>query len=488
MRKHILFLAGLAIAAGAQPPNIVMILCDDLGYGEIQCLNPERNKVPTPNVDRMAAEGMIFTDAHSGASVCTPTRYGLLTGRYAWRTRLQGGVVGGAGRSHPPLIEKGILTVPAVLKQAGYDTAMFGKWHLGFSYVDAEGNEVQPEKAPQWTSGLPIGAMVTGNPTEFGFDRYAGFHHSAQIETLIENDRVVRELPMDQMLGFLGDRAVGYIEEQSKTKSPFFIYLPLNSPHTPIAPSAEWIGKSELGAYGDFVMETDHIVGRVIDALKAAGVDKNTLVIFSSDNGCSAGPAKARDLQEKHNHFPSANLRGYKSDLWDGGHRVPFIVRWPDGVKAGQTSSELICLTDLMATCAELTGWELGDDDGVDSFSFLPLLSDPKVSSRDTVIHHSISGYFAIRQDKWKLLVSHGSGGWSQPKNKEALAEGMPAMQLYDMEADIGESRNLIAEHPEKAEAMFKLLEQQVLKGRTTAGTPQENDVPVDITKLKGKK
>lgn len=485
MKQLLLTLAVTAtlISSAAQPPNIVMILCDDLGYGEVHCLNPERSAELTPHIDKMASDGMVFTDAHSGSSVCTPTRYGLLTGRYSWRTRLQQGVVGGAGKSHAPLIKKEILTVPELLRNAGYSTAMFGKWHLGFRYLDENGNEAKPQEAPKWTSGLALGTKVGASPVEYGFDHYTGFHHSAQIETLIENDRVVRELPKEQILGFLGDRACEYIAEQAKADAPFFVYLPLNSPHGPIAPSAEWIGKSGLGAYCDFVMETDHVVGRVLEALKTNGVDEDTLVIFSSDNGCSRGTARAWELEGKYSHYPSANLRGYKSDLWDGGHRVPFIVRWPGRVKAGTSSPKLLCLTDLMATCAELTGQALSENEGVDSVSFLPMLSNPDAVSRDSAIHHSLDGYFAIRQGKWKLLVSPGSGGWSKPKNKDAIKEGLPAMQLYDMEADIGESRNLIAEFPEKAAELFKELEQQVEKGRTTPGPDQKNDVPVDIEK-----
>ncbi len=480
MKLFLMFFAGLVVAfsSGAKAPNIVMILCDDLGYGQIQYLNPERSKVPTPHVDQLAAEGMIFTDAHSGSSVCTPTRYGLMTGRYAWRTRLQKGVL-----SHgDPLIDKKWKTVPSLLQDAGYHTACLGKWHLGMTYTHDDGAPMHV-KASKERYGAPVGANVVGSPVEFGFDYYYGFSYARSMRSMIENKKVVADLELDQNLDVLATKAEHYIAAQSKTESPFFLYVALGAPHTPIVPSTEWIGKSGMGEYSDFVMETDHAAGRVIEALEEYGVADNTLVLFSSDNGCSAGPAKASKLQADFGHYPSANLRGYKSDLWDGGHRVPFIVRWPGTVKAGSSSSQLICLTDLMATCAALTVQELGEHEGVDSFSFLPTLTDPNAVSRDSAIHHSIQGNFSIRQGKWKLLVSHGSGGWTKPKNDQSMKEGLPAMQLYDMEADIGESNNLINEHPERAERLYKALKLQVETGRSTPGIALKNDVRVKIDK-----
>ena len=471
-------------AAIEKPPNILYVICDDLGYGEIQCLNPERGKVPTPHVDKLASEGMIFTDAHSGSSVCTPTRYGVLTGRYAWRTRLQNGVVHHNGT---PMIAADRLTVPALLKRSGYDTAAIGKWHLVYNFVDEGGNKVKGNKSKKWNSGIPAGSRVEDGPTTRGFDYYIGFHHSAIIETLVENDRVLEDKPKDQVLGFLGEQAVKYIGEQAKTDNPFFLYLALNSPHTPIAPSKDWIGKSGMGDYCDFLMETDDVVGRVLQALEESGVTDNTLVFFTSDNGCSAGPAHAADLIKKYGHYPSAHLRGYKSDGWEGGHRVPFIVRWPGKVKAGSTNPELICHTDLLATCAEISGQPLPENAGEDSLSILPtLLKKNATPIHDAVIHHSINGKFSIRQGKWKLFLAPGSGGWSKLKDPDARKQALPDIQLYDMEADVGETTNLAAQHPEVVDRLLSLLKKQVADGRSTPGTPQQNDAKINIFK-KGK-
>ena len=473
--------AGFLMQAAADKlPNIVYIICDDMGYGEIHALNPDRSKVPTPHVDRFASEGMVFTDAHSGSSVCTPTRYGVMTGRYAWRTRLQSSVVHHNGE---PLIAAGRLTVPALLKRAGYDTAALGKWHLVYSFVDENGKIVKG-KGKKWNAGIPAGTRVQDGPTTRGFDYYFGFHHSAIIETTVENDRVIGDTPKEEMLGLLGDHAAKYIGEKAKSGNPFFLYLALNSPHAPIAPSKAWIGKSGMGDYCDFVMETDHVVGRVLQALEDSGAAENTLVFFTSDNGCSAKPANAAELIEKYGHYPSAHLRGYKSDIWEGGHRVPFIVRWPGKVKAGSTNPELICHTDLLATCAELTGQKLADNEGEDSLSILPaLLKRNTAPIHDAVIHHSIAGKFAIRQGKWKLELTPGSGGWSRPKDKDARKQGLPEYQLYDMESDLGETTNLVDQHPEKVEQLVKLMEKLMADGRSTPGAPQKNDAKIDLFK-----
>ena len=475
-----LLVAMSSAVAADQLPNILYVICDDLGFGEIHALNPDRSKVPTPHVDQLALQGMVFSDAHSGSSVCTPTRYGVLTGRYAWRSRLQKGVVHHNGQ---PLIAADRLTVPALLKRADYDTAAIGKWHLVYSFVDENGKTVKG-KGKKWNAGMPVGTRIQDGPTTRGFDSYFGFHHSAIIETTVENDQVVGDTPKEEMLGLLGDHAVEYIGKKAASEKPFFLYLALNSPHTPIAPSKAWIGKSGMGDYCDFLMETDDMVGRVLQALEANGVAENTLVIFTSDNGCSAGPAKAHDLIEKYGHYPSAHLRGYKSDGWEGGHRVPFIVRWPGKVKAGVTSDELICHTDLMATCAEITGQALADSEGEDSVSILPaLLSQNTNPIHDAVIHHSIKGKFSIRQGKWKLCLHPGSGGWSNLKDSDARKQGLPEYQLYDMEKDVAETTNLAEQHPEKVEQLVALLKQQVADGRSTPGAIQVNDAKIDVMK-----
>ena len=455
-------------------PNIVVMLADDMGYGELQCLNPKRGKIKTPQLDAIASGGMVFTDGHSGSAVCTPTRYGLMTGRYAWRTRLQRGVLTG-GKS---LITKGRLTIADMLKQKGYHTAMFGKWHLGMLF-DGKKN---PAK------NVPVGSKVTEGPIDAGgFDEFHGYHHARQINVWVDNDKVTEYIEPIEMLGKLTAGAVDYINKRKGKKEPFFLYVPWNSPHAPVVPSAKWQGKSGLNAHADFVMQTDDSYGRVIKALRDNGMLNNTLVICSSDNGTSAPTSKKEKLEEM-GHFPSGDLRGSKADIWDGGHRVPFIVHWPKIIKAGSYSDKLICLTDVIATVAEITDYKLPPNAAEDSISFLPVLKGAKSHVRTSVIHHSISGYFAIRQGKYKLLMCPGSGGWTKPKPtaklwKKLEAEGKPTVQLYDITKDIGEQKNLAAGMPKKVESMRALLKKQVEDGRTTPGPKQSNDVPITIDK-----
>jgi arylsulfatase A-like enzyme len=473
------FVCGHSVLA-APKPNIVVILADDLGYGDVQSLNPARGKIATPHLDRLAAQGMTFTDAHSGSSVCTPTRYGLLTGRYAWRTRLQKGVLDGG--NDEPLIAADRLTLPGFLKQHGYTTACIGKWHLGFQ-SDAAAQKSGGKKG-MGSGGLPVGARIIGGPTTRGFDSYWGCSNARTMSSLIEDDRVIETLPPIEMLPRLTQRAVDYITAQSsaaKAGKPFFLYVPLTSPHTPIVPAPEWQGKSGLGAYGDFVMQTDNSVGRILAALDTHGLAGETLVLFSSDNGCS--PQAGTDQLEKQGHFASAQYRGYKADIWDGGHRVPFFARWPGKIAAASRSPELICLTDLLATCADLLGAPLPDTAAEDSVSILPaLLGTNKQPLREAVIHHSIDGRFSIRQGKWKLNLCAGSGGWSRPKDAEAAAQGLPAEQLYDLEADPAESTNLHAMQPEVVTNLSKLLQKYIADGRSTPGAAQRNDVAVSST------
>ena len=476
-----------AAAAAEKLPNIVYILCDDLGYGEVHCLNPERGKVPTPHIDKLGSGGMIFTDAHSGAAVCTPTRYGILTGRYAWRTRLQSGVATHSPKDQP-LIAADRLTVPALLKRSGYHSAAIGKWHLVYHFLNEAGQKTKTsaENQIQYNAKVPVGTQVEASPVTRGFDYYLGFHHSRVMATIVENESVIDIKPVNQTLQYLGDNAVDYVTTHAKSDNPFFLYLALNSPHTPIAPSKDWIGKSGMGEYCDFVMETDYVVGRVLTALDETGVADNTLVIFTSDNGCSAGPAKAQNLQDTYGHYPSANLRGYKSDGWDGGHRVPFIARWPGKVKAGSTHDQPVCLTSLMATCAELTGQKLADNEGEDSVSILPVLQGKTTEpTYAMVVHHSIAGKFAIRKGKWKLCFFPGSGGWTSPKDNAARQQDLPELQLYDMQADVGEQNNVADQYPDVVKELTEELEILVANGRTTPGESQKNDVSVDFRKQK---
>ncbi len=463
-------------SASAEKPNIVYILADDLGYGDVHCNNPERGKIKTPNLDKLASQGMSFSDAHSGSSVCTPTRYGLLTGRYCWRTRLQNGVLDGYVE---PLIAADRLTVPGFLKQNGYHTAIIGKWHLGFTIEGAD------KKGGGNGEGAPMGAITHNGPITRGFDEFFGFHHARMMKSVFDNDRVTQFIEPVDMLPALVKHSTEHLATRSKAGQPFFLYLPLNSPHTPIVPSKEWQGKSELGDYGDYVMETDWAVGEVLAALDKAGISENTLVIFTSDNGCSPA-AKVSDLETK-GHFPSAQFRGYKADIWDGGHRVPFFVRWTGKVKPGSQSTQLICHTDLMATCAEILSAKLPDNAGEDSVSILPaLLETAKAPIREAAVHHSINGAFAIRQNQWKLELCKGSGGWSKGGITDEPA------QLYDMNKDVGEQKNEYNEHPEIVSQLTKLLEKYVTDGRSTPGPTQKNDVPLQVrakdTKNGGKK
>jgi arylsulfatase A-like enzyme len=341
-------LAALLVAPvqAAEPmrPNILYILCDDLGYGDVRALNPDRGKIATPNIDRLAARGMVFTDAHSSSSVCTPTRYGILTGRYCWRTRLQSYVLEGTS---PHLIAPDRLTVAKLLRRHGYATACIGKWHLGMDF--AHKPRVDRTKTGE---GLDIDydKPIANGPNVAGLDYYFGISASADMPpyTFIENDRVTvvptvektwvrkgaaaADFEAADLLPALTRKAAAYLDQRAaaaRMGKPFFLYLALTSPHTPILPTREWQGKSGLNAYGDFVMQTDAAVGEVVAALEKNGLAENTLVIFTSDNGCS--PAAGIDELERKGHFPSAVYRGYKADIWDGGHRIPFIACWPGG-------------------------------------------------------------------------------------------------------------------------------------------------------------
>ena len=474
MKTRLLLLLFASISASfaqaQEKPNIVYVICDDLGYGDVQCLNPERGKIPTPGVDRLASEGMIFTNAHSGSSVCTPTRYGIMTGRYSWRSRLQRGVVQGFA---PCLITEDQPTVAGYLKGYGYHTAIIGKWHLDFLYLDpATGEKVKRKgKKP-----APVGSIIPDGPIHRGFDYFHGFHHAGNMKGVIENDAVIEHDDEINMLPRLTRKAVEYIDQRAKTKDqPFFLYVPYGSPHSPVLPTKEWQGKSGLNDYADFVMETDDGFKQMLEALDRNELTDNTLVIFTSDNGCSKKQSNMEKLQEL-GHYPSAHMRGSKADLWDGGHCIPFVLRWPRKVKADSTTDQLVCLTDLMATCAEILKAPLPENSAQDSVSFLPALSgQPIVSTRAGVIHHSISGHFGYREGKWKLLLAKGSGGWSSPNEKES--KKAPIAQLYDIEADPGETTNLYGAQPKVAGRLLKQLESDVTRGRSTEGPTAKNDV-----------
>lgn len=482
----LLMVAGSYPANAEEPrkPNIVFIFMDDMGYGDVQTLNPERGKIPTPHMDQVAEEGMVFTDAHTSSSVCTPSRYSLMTGRYNWRTRKQAGVVYGFDA---PLIPTSRMTVAGLLQEQGYETAMIGKWHIGMD---------MPKKGKMsWKGtidGVDWNGEIKGGPHDLGFDYFFGISASLDMPPYIyiENDKFVGEatvlkephpnrkgpaeadFEVIEVLDDLAEKSVEFIGKQSAEK-PFFAYLSLPSPHTPIVPTAKWQGKSGLGDYGDFMMQTDDFVGTIVKALDDAGFSENTLLIVSSDNGFSEVQGGAEELEDQ-GHFPSGKYRGYKSEIYEGGHRVPFLVKWPARVKPGTTSDAIIGLTDFMATCAVLAGAELPADAGEDSVSFLPALEGKEIeTTRKGIVHHSIKGHFAYREGKWKLVLSKTSGGFRTSKP----AKGAPKGQLYDLEADPGEAKNLFDAQPEVVERLLAQLETYVEQGRSNAGPKVPNDV-----------
>ncbi len=490
----ILFTTQLSFAA-PQPPNIIVILADDLGYGD---LHHDGGLPPTPHCDRLAAEGMQFTDAHTTSSVCTPTRYGILTGRYNWRSPLKKSVLFGLDT---PLIPSSRLTLPAFLKQQNYHTAIVGKWHLGLGWQKLPNGETRQAKSGE-TKGkgwdIDYSKKVSGGPTALGFDQSYIIPASLDMfpYVYLKNDKATQEATVTkaffrpgpsgadfEAINCLRDFAResrDYIATRTGEKNkPFFLYLPLTSPHTPIVPSEAWQGKSGIGDYGDFLMETDWVVGEVLAELDKQQVADNTMVIFVTDNGCSPA-AKIPDLVAQ-GHQPNGALRGHKADIYEGGHRVPFIVRWPGTVKAGSSFDQTICTSDIFATVADINGKlkTLPANVAEDSFSLLPALTGKSNDQaiRPFTIHHSINGSFAIRKGKWKLALCPGSGGWSEPKPNKALKDlTLPNVQLFDLEADLGEQHNLQGKHPEMVKELVNELAAAINEGRTTKGPRQSND------------
>jgi len=470
-------------------PNIIYILADDMGYGDVSCLN-SKAAWKTPHIDQLAAEGMTFTDAHSGSGVCTPTRYGIITGRYAWRSRLKRGVLGGKSEH---LIDPARLTVASLLKSHDYHTACIGKWHLGWDFARKKDDP----------KAIDYAGLVTNGPRALGFDTY--YCHNGSLDmapyVYVEDDRVTAapnrttvnadyqgfwrkgptgaDFDHNDVLPNFTRRGAAYVRERAKTGKPFFLYLALPAPHTPILPTAEWQGKSGTNPYGDFVLQVDATVGTLMRAVLEAGVADNTIFIVTADNGCS--PRAKFDELAGFGHHPSGPFRGHKADIYEGGHHVAFVVRWPSRVKAGSRSDQTICLTDLMRTCADIIGAELPDEAGEDSVSFLPALTGVAEGPlREATVHHSINGSFAIRQGQWKLVLCPGSGGWSAPKPAAARKQRLPLMQLFDLEADVGERDNVAARHPDIVKRLVSLLGRYVERGRSTPGAPQENEGAVD--------
>ncbi len=476
-------------------PNLIYILADDMGYGDLSCLN-ENSKIHTRHLDRLAAGGMRFTDAHATSAVCTPSRYGILTGRYNWRSWLKKGVVRGYS---PPVVEPGRMTVASYLKSRGYHTGCIGKWHLGWNWTT---NGDDPED-------VDFTKPITQGPTDCGFDYYYGIVASLDMApyVYIENDRV-EQLPdrviedhdkqgpefwrggpiapdfdHADVLPRLTDKALRYINDRADDGRPFFLYFPLPAPHTPILPTPEFRGKSGTNVYGDFCLQVDDVVGRIMQLLDERGLADDTILVFTSDNGCS--PMANFDELAACGHNPSYVFRGHKADIYEGGHRIPLIIRWPRGMPAGVECDDTVCLVDLLATMAEIEGDTLPDSAGEDSISNLALWRGGKLDAplREATVHHSIDGSFSIRKGKWKLEMCPGSGGWSFPRPGPEC-EGLPPIQLYDLEADISERRNVYDEHPHIVAELKSLLEQYIRTGRSTPGAPQENHGGVDWPQL----
>ncbi|MHB8898940.1 MAG: sulfatase family protein [Thermoguttaceae bacterium] len=484
--------------AKSTTPNILVILADDLGYGDVHCYNPDRGKIPTPNIDRLASEGMRFTDGHSSSGVCSPSRYTLLTGRYHWRTRLQTGIVGVFG---DPLIAPDRLTIAGLARQHGYRTACIGKWHLGRDWgvpadqqalfsVPKQNTVATEEQRLAWRE--VFSKPIAGGPTTRGFDEYFGTDvPNWPPYCFIENDRTVgiptellppelflnhlaslqgpalKDWKFEPILPALGDRACRFIATQAQAGRPFLLYMPLTAPHTPLAVNEPWKGKSGLNlAYPDLVMETDSVVGRVLEAVQESGAADNTLVFLVSDNGCA--PYIGAKEMEAQGHFPSGPLRGYKSDVWEGGHRIPYIVRWPGVVRPGSVSGQLVHEADIIATVAEVLHARLPDNAAEDSFSLLPLLRGGNEPIRQNAVSCAARGVAGLRQGPWKLIFEHDPQAGTD-------------VRLYNLDDDLGETRNLAAQQPERVAEMKALMDKLIVDGRSTPGQVQKNDVEVTI-------
>ena len=485
--------ANLSCAMAAEPeiPNIIVIYTDDQGFGDASCLNPE-SKFQTPNIDRLAREGIAFTDAHCADTVCTPSRYGLLTGRYCWRTKRKTGVMGAEGAC---LIVDGRMTLATLLRVHGYDTAMVGKWHLGMDFPgkDARSRDwSQPvrdmplDKGFDYFYGVPAslnygilawfeGRYAKVPPTLFTAKKSNDRHVDYRImppyqDSAAETKAVVGTLGMEVASDFIDnqcltrftDKAIEWMQsrlKEEKEHKPFFLYLPYTSPHYPVCPLPEFHGQGEAGGYGEFMVETDHHVGRILKFLKDSKLDDNTMIVFTSDNG----PESSWKLRaEEFAHQSNGPYREGKRSIYEGGHRVPFFVRWPKGIQQpGRVCDATICQTDLLATFSELIGESLPANAGEDSYSFLSVLASAEFSrDRPPVIHHAMSGQFAIRDGNWKLVMAHGK----QPT------------ELFDLSLDIAEQNNVAADHPEIVERLTHAATQIVVSGRSTSGPAQPND------------
>jgi len=482
-----MMLANSVFAADAKLTNVIVILADDMGLDSVSAFN-DKMGMKTPYIDQLAREGMSFTDAHSTSGVCSPTRYSVLTGRYNWRSRLKKGIV---GRWERPLIKPQRLTLPEMFREHGYDTACIGKWHLGWRW---------PKKGGGFTeklSQIDFTGSVRGGPCDHGFDYYFGDDvPNWPPYAWRENDRVLGDLTSQMNAGAMVGVSAGpsvanwdfravlaeyskrwaqYIRGRADKDRPFFLYAPMPSPHTPIAPHADFRGRSKVSEYADFLLQTDNAVGEMMRALKESNQSENTMVIFTCDNGTS--PKANFPQLDAAGIRLNENWRGWKADAYEGGHRVSFVVRWPGRIKAGSTSSQTITLADIMATCAEVVGHKLSPETAEDSVSLLGALRGKNSTAplHEAVVHHSVSGHFAIRKGKWKLLLCRGSGGWSPPREAAAAKQKLPPVQLYNLQEDPKETTNLQADRPELVSELTVALRGIVEQGRSTPGPEQKN-------------
>ena len=495
-----LFMIG--IYAGAQShPNVVFILADDLGYGDVGCYNPE-STIPTPNLDRLAKEGMLFTDAHSPSTVCTPTRYSVLTGRMAFRLNYKGVFTGVGG---PCLITPDRLTLPGMLRNNGYETAMFGKWHVGLTAFDKTGKPIN-RNGLDAVRLIDYSRRIEGGPVDRGFDHFFGTASCPTTDWLyayMDGDRIpvppthivdrgplpkhpysrdnrpgmiASDFDLEEVDQVFLQKSLQFLKRHKKEKpdKPFFLFHSMQAVHLPSFPSKNFKGKTESGPHGDFIFEMDHVVGELTKALNEHGFADDTLVIFSSDNGPEV--PTVINMRKTHRHDGARPWRGVKRDNWEGGHRVPLLVRWPGKVKAGSVSDQTVCLTDIMATCAQIVGAELPDDAAEDSFDLVPvLLGKADKPVRNFTLHQTISLSLAIRQGDWKYLDHKGSGGSNYNRDGEwglkqyALPEQAPEAsgQLYNLKDDPGETKNLYFKEPSRRKRLKTKLVELKKSGRS---------------------
>ena len=449
------------------PLNILFILADDMGYGDPQCYNPD-SKIPTPHIDRLASQGVRFTDAHSSGPWCVPSRYGLLTGQYPIRTQLNW--------QERALISPQQLTLASLLKRNGYRTACVGKWHLGFDGVD---------DWQTFTSDQPL----RGGPVDHGFDTFFGMYASLDIPPYfyIEGNRPVvpptetvaahqsedattsisgafwREghiapsFDFKEVLPTFAQKAIDFLKGHHQTESdtPFFLYVALTAPHTPWVPTEAFQGKSQVGKYGDFTMQVDDVVGQLLQTLEATGQQDNTLVIFSSDNG----PVWFEEDVEKYNHRSAANLRGMKIDAWEGGHRIPFVARWPGQIPAGTVRSDLLCFTDMLATFAAAAGDSLPEANRMDSHNLLPAFRNETLA--EPIRQELVIGESVVRQGHWKLIVDGGEGGLHRVYGRGVQEAPIdPPNELYNLRDDLSETTNLYETMTDKGEELATILQE----------------------------